>query len=294
MISISIPSPSWEGWQLGPLEVRAYAICIITGIFVAVWLANKRWLARGGKAEQVADLALWVVPFGIIGARIYHVVTDWNTYFGPNAKPWEFLAIWHGGLGIIGGVIGGVIGGLIGLKWIKVKALPMLDVVAPGVLIAQGIGRWGNYFNKELFGKPTELPWALEIPPQGSEGQSLRPAGYEKFSTFHPAFLYECVWNLAGAGLLLWLDRKYKIGNGRLFALYVMVYSVGRFIIEQIRIDSVQFDYLGGFRFNAWAAIVLFTAALGYFIFSLRKHPGKESEVLVAEPAESNDLAKTA
>jgi prolipoprotein diacylglyceryl transferase len=274
----SIPSPDQGVWYLGPFPLRAYALAIILGVVVAVWLGDKRWVARGGKPGQVADIAIWAVPFGLVGGRIYHVLTDYELYFGEGRSPVTALYVWQGGLGIWGAIGFGALGAWIGARQAGVKFLPLIDALAPGVAIAQAIGRWGNWFNQELFGRPTTLPWALEIDP------AHRPEGYAEVETFHPTFLYEFVWNLGVAGLVIWADRRFRLGYGRAFALYVMGYTAGRAWIEALRIDTVQMSDVLGLRLNVWTSIVLFLAAAAYFVWSARRHPGREENVLRDEP----------
>ena len=272
MIQLSIPSPSTGVIYLGPLPLRAYSLFIILGIFVAIWLGNKRWIAKGGKPGQVSDVALFAVPFGIIGGRIYHVATDWEKYFGSGQNWIDALKIWNGGLGIWGAILFGGVGAWIGCKYYKIYLPPFADAIAPGIIFAQAIGRLGNYFNQELFGKPTDLAWGLEI------AEKFRPQGFESFSTFHPTFLYEIIWNvLIGFGLI-YLDRKYKIGHGRLFALYVSLYSLGRLFIENLRIDEARL--ILGFRFNVFTSLVVIVGGLIYFVISNRSKPGIDEELL--------------
>ncbi len=283
MILASIPSPSQGVWHLGPLPIRAYALCIIAGVVVAIWLGEKRWVARGGRPGQVGDIAIWAVPFGLVGGRLYHVITDWRLYFGEGREPITALDVWQGGLGIWGAISLGALGAYIGARRHNAKFPPLADALAPGIAIAQAIGRWGNWFNQELYGRPTTLPWGLEI------DQAHREEGYEDPDLlFHPAFLYEFVWNLGVAGLVIWADRRFRLGHGRAFALYVMGYTAGRGWIEYLRIDQVQGNDVFGLRLNVWTSFVLFLLALGYFLWSRRKHPGREDEVLRRlEPVEA-------
>ena len=267
MILASIPSPSQGVWHLGPLPIRAYALGIILGVVVAIWLGERRWVARGGRAGTVSDVAVWAIPFGLVGARLYHVATNPELYFAAGQRPIEALYIWNGGLGIWGSVALGAVGAYIGCRRAGADFRSFADALAPGVLIAQGIGRWGNWFNQELFGRPTDLPWGLEI------ASANRPIGYQQFETFHPTFLYESVWNIAAALIILWLDRRFKIGYGRIFALYVAFYTAGRAWIENLRIDDAH--VFGPFRLNVWTALILFALAVAYFIWSSRKSPGR-------------------
>jgi prolipoprotein diacylglyceryl transferase len=214
----SIPSPDNGVWQLGPLPIRAYALIIIAGIVVGAVIGQRRWEARGGKEGQIYDAAIWAVPFGIVGARLYHIATDWSTYFGPDGLGLvAALKIWQGGLGIWGAVAGGALGAWIACRRMGILLPPVADAVAPGIAVAQAIGRWGNWFNQELFGRPTDVPWAVAIDPVH------RPAGYEAYATFHPTFLYESLWCLLVAGIVVWADRRFSLGHGRVFALYVFL-----------------------------------------------------------------------
>ncbi|HEY0903314.1 MAG TPA: prolipoprotein diacylglyceryl transferase [Marmoricola sp.] len=288
----SIPSPDQGVWHLGDVPIRAYALAIIVGVLAAVWLGERRWEARGGRRGQVGDIALWAVPAGVIGARAYHVATDHELYFGAGRDPLGALEIWQGGLGIWGAIAGGALGAMIACRRYGIRMLPLMDALAPGLLLAQAIGRWGNYFNQELFGRPTDLPWGLEIDP------AQRPPGYADSATFHPTFLYECLWNLGAMGLVIWLDRRLRLGFGRAFALYVMAYCAGRGWIEALRIDTVQYDGVLGLRLNVWTSIVLFVAALAYFVVAGRRHrrphsreesvflPGREPGEPAGHPAE--------
>lgn len=276
--ALSIPSPSQGTWEIGPLPLRGYALCIIAGIVAAIWIGERRWVARGGTAGEVSDLAVWGVPFGLVGGRLYHVATDWQLYFGEDRNPVTALYVWRGGLGVWGAIAMGALGVLIGARLRGIKLLPVLDAIAPGVLIAQGLGRWGNWFNQELFGRPTDLPWALEIDPVH------RPSGYLDSETFHPTFLYEFGWCVAAFALVVWADRRFQLGHGRVAALYVMTYTLGRFWIEGLRIDDVQLSDVLGLRFNEWTSILLFVLAAAYFAWSRRRHPGREETVYHRAP----------
>ncbi len=290
LTALTIPSPGDGVWELGPVPIRGYALCIILGIVAAVWIGEKRWVARGGRPGDVQDLAVWAVPFGIIGSRLYHVITDYNLYFGDGNNPVTALYVWRGGLGIWGGVALGAVGVVIGARQKGIKLLPVLDAMAPGVLIAQALGRWGNWFNQELYGKPTDLPWGLEI------DEAHRPADYITKETFHPTFLYECIWNVGAFGLVIWADRRFKLGFGRVVALYVMAYTAGRGWIEYLRIDPVQLDDVAGLRLNVWVSIVLFVLAAAFFVWQGRRHPGREETVYVEgrEPPSATDEADVA
>ncbi|MCW2812996.1 MAG: prolipoprotein diacylglyceryl transferase [Nocardioides sp.] len=265
---LSIPSPSQGVWHLGPLPIRAYALAIILGVVAAVWTGERRWVARGGTEGQIGDIALWAVPAGLVGARAYHVATDHDLYFGKGGDPVGALEIWHGGLGIWGAIAGGLLGAWFYCRRHGILVRPLADALAPSLLLAQVIGRFGNYFNQELYGKPTKLPWGLEIDaahwPQGM----TFPTG----TVFHPTFLYEALWNLVGIALLLWLDRRYKLGYGRVFALYVMIYTAGRGWIETLRIDTIELNNVLGLRWGVWMSIVLFVGAAAYFLVATRRH----------------------
>ena len=281
-----LPSPSEGVWHLGPIPIRAYALCIILGVVAAVWIGERRWVARGGVRGQMADLALWAVPFGLVGARLYHVITDHELYFGKGRHVLDALEIWNGGLGIWGAIAGGALGAAIGCRRAGIRMTVVADALAPALLVAQGIGRWGNYFNQELFGKPTTLPWGLKISPEhwpppydgGTLPSTAHGSGADQYATFHPTFLYESIWNLAFAGVVIWLDRKLKLGFGRCFALYVMCYTAGRFWIEYLRIDDAADNarFLG-LRFNDWTSIVCFVVATVFFVILGRRHRRPES-----------------
>jgi prolipoprotein diacylglyceryl transferase len=268
-----IPSPSQGVWHLGPLPIRGYALCIILGVVVAIWMGERRWPARGGVRGQVSDIAIWAVPFGLVGGRLYHVITDPARYFGTNGDPVAVLYVWQGGLGIWGAIALGGVGAWIACRRYGILFPPLADALAPGIVVAQAIGRWGNWFNQELFGKPTTLPWALKIEPD------KRPPGYGAYETFHPTFLYEFGWDLGTAALVLWADRRFHLGHGRAFALYVMAYTAGRGWIEALRIDTVEANDVFGLRLNVWTSIVVFLCATVYFVVAGRRHPGREETV---------------
>ena len=268
---LSIPSPSRAVWEIGGFPLRAYALCIIVGILVGTMIARRRWRARGGTTDSLEAVVVVAVPLGILGARLYHVATDYHLYFGPGRNPVDALKIWQGGLGVWGAIALGALGGWLVGRRRQIRFPALLDAAAPGILVAQAIGRLGNWFNQELFGRPTTLPWGLEIEPR------YRPAGFVQFSTFHPTFLYEALWCLAAAALLVWLDRRFRLGHGKVFALYVMLYTAGRFWIEALRIDTVA--EIGGFRLNNYTSLILFLAALAWLIWLIRNRPGREAVV---------------
>jgi prolipoprotein diacylglyceryl transferase len=253
----SFPSPEQSVWHLGPVPIRAYALCIIAGIVAAIWMGERRWVARGGRRGTVSDVAVWAVLFGLAGGRIYHVITDNELYFRDGRDPWRAFAVWEGGLGIWGAIAFGGVGAWIGCRRAGIKLPPYADAVAPGIAVAQAIGRLGNYFNQELFGRPTDLPWAVEIDPD-------QPNTVAGATTYHPTFLYELLWCLALAAALIWVDRRFKLGHGRVFALYVMGYTAGRVWIEMLRIDTA--NEVLGLRLNVWTSIVVFAGGLAYFL----------------------------
>ncbi|MFI5593978.1 prolipoprotein diacylglyceryl transferase [Amycolatopsis sp. NPDC051758] len=254
MVLASLPSPSQGVWHLGPLPIRAYALCIIAGILVALWLTQRRWKACGGDADDVVEVAMWAVPFGVVGGRIYHLITDPELYFAPGRDPVKALFIWDGGLGIWGAVALGALGAWIGCRRRGISLARFADALAPGLVLAQAIGRWGNYFNQELYGSPTTLPWALQIDP------AHRPPDTPDIGLYHPTFLYECLWNIGVALLLLWADKRFTLRTGKLFALYVASYTVGRAWVEALRVDHA--NHFLGLRLNDWTSLLVFVAAL--------------------------------
>ena len=261
----SIPSPSRGVWHLGPLPIRAYALAIILGVVACVWIGDRRWAARGGLPGTVSEIAIWAVPFGLAGGRIYHVITDPELYFAHDSwHPWRAFAIWQGGLGIWGAISLGAVGAWIACRRRGVPLPAMADVTAPGIVIAQAIGRWGNYFNQELFGGPTHLPWALRITDPSEVGATP--------GLYHPTFLYESFWDLGVAGLLLWAEKRWRLGYGRVFALYVAAYTAGRSWIEALRVDHV--NHVLGLRLNDWVSIGVFVCAVAYLV--LRRGSGRE------------------
>jgi prolipoprotein diacylglyceryl transferase len=283
----SIPSPDHGVWYLGPVPLRGYAISIVLGILAAIWIGERRWVARGGRPNEVADVALWAVPFGVVGARLYHVLSDHDLYFGPGRHPIEALYVWRGGLSVWGAVAMGALGAAIAARRMGIRLVPLLDALAPGVLVAQALGRWGNWFNQELFGRPTDLPWGLEI------DRPNRPPGYEQYPTFHPTFLYEFLWCLAAFAVVTWADRRFRLGHGRVLALYVMAYTLGRGWIEMLRIDTVELNNVLGLRLNVWTSIVLLVLASAYFAWATRARPGREAEVY-RHPRETTGAAAPA
>ena len=271
-----IPSPSVSSFSVGPLTIHFYALCIITGIAAAIWIGRKRYANLGGNPDDVSEVAIWAVPFGIIGGRIYHVVTSPSQYFGSNGNPIDALRIWEGGLGIWGAISLGAVGAYLYFKTHKTSLnfRQLLDSLAPGVIVAQAIGRIGNYFNQEVFGKPTELPWGLEI------DSVNRPNGFESYSTFHPTFLYELLWCLVVAVLLIKLPGVLKLitsKQGDVFALYILGYTAGRVWIETLRIDEA--NLILGLRLNIWVSLIVLITASAYLIASKRRGNTKENHI---------------
>lgn len=280
-----IPSPSQGVWHLGPFPLRAYALAILTGILVASIISIRRYRARGGPDGALADTLIVAVPMGIIGARIYHVLTSPDAYFGPDGNLLHALYIWRGGLGIMGAVALGAVGAWLVLRRKGLRLAPMADAIAPALLVAQAIGRLGNYFNQELFGGPTDLPWGLQIDPQ-----ILIAHGFPPDTLVHPTFAYELIWNLTMAATLIWLDRRLRLGHGRVFALYVLFYGVGRIWVEMLRVDESQ--VILGQRLNVWSALLLALGGLVAFVLISRRHPGREESVwLPGHEPETDDTA---
>ncbi|MDX3074302.1 prolipoprotein diacylglyceryl transferase [Streptomyces sp. MI02-7b] len=281
-----IPSPSRGVLHLGPVPLRGYAFCIIIGVFVAVWLGGRRWAARGGQKTTIADIAVWAVPFGLVGGRLYHVITSYELYFGEGKHWVNAFKIWEGGLGIWGAIALGALGAWIGCRRRGISLPAYADAVAPGIALAQAIGRWGNWFNQELYGRPTDLPWALKI------DAAHRPANTLDAATYHPTFLYESLWCIGVALLVIWADRRFKLGHGRAFALYVATYTVGRFWIEYLRVDDAH--HILGLRLNDWTSIIVFAGAVAYMIVSARLRPGREESVEPVPVAAAEGDAGTA
>lgn len=277
----AIPSPTQGVWHIGPIPLRAYAICIIAGILVAVWLTERRWVRRGGKPGAVAEIATWAVPFGIVGGRLYHVATSWQPYFGPGGDPVRALYIWEGGMGVWGAIALGAAGALIGARRAGIRLPPMADAAAPGIALAQGIGRLGNWFNNEVYGGPTDLPWALRIY-EWDQGLGRAVLGSDGapvvLGTFHPAFLYELLWDFGVAAVVIWADRRFRLGHGRAFGLYVALYTAGRLWIEALRVDEA--NHILGLRLNIWTSLIVGLTAVVLVVISARRRPGREESML--------------
>ncbi|GAA1124381.1 prolipoprotein diacylglyceryl transferase [Microbacterium natoriense] len=273
----SIPSPPISYIDIWPgIRIHFYALCIIAGIVAAVFLTNHRLTRRGAEPWVVIDISILAVPLAIIGARIFHVLTHPNFYFGEGKNTWNpfepgsVWAIWEGGIAIFGALIGGAVGAYLGCKWTGVRFWTFADALAPGLLLAQAMGRFGNWFNHELFGLPTDLPWGLEI----ESTNSAFPPGLAEGTLFHPTFLYEVIWNGLGVIVLLWLSRKAtSLQWGRLFAIYLIWYSAGRVVWESIRIDPSEI--ILGLRSNVWAAIIGIVVGLAILVVQ-RRHLGLE------------------
>jgi prolipoprotein diacylglyceryl transferase len=252
-----IPSPHSGTIDLGPLTIHMYGLMLLLAIAACIWLTGVRWVRRGGDWDLVLKVAVWGVAAGIVGARAYHDITSWGEVPSPKWK--GIFAVWEGGLGVWGGILLGCLVGAVVVRREGHRARDMMDAIAPGLLLAHGIGRWGNWWNQELYGKPTDLSWGLKIDPEH------RVAGYEGDATFHPTFLYEFVYDLIGVGLLLLLDRRFRFRPPALFALYVSYYTLGRFFEELIRIDPAH--HFLGLRLNAWVSIVVFVLSTAFFVW---------------------------
>ena len=297
------PSPPQGVWHLGPIPLRAYALFIIIGIIAALLIGDRRWAARGGERGVIYDIALWAVPFGLIGGRLYHLATDWRTYFGEGgAGPIAALRIWDGGLGIWGAVALGGVGAWIACRRRDIPLPAFGDAIAPGIVLAQAIGRIGNYFNQELFGRETTMPWGLEIFYRRDPAGFVDVHSLDGVSTgqlamvVQPTFLYELLWNLLVFAILIYLDRRFTIGHGRLFAAYIALYCVGRFCIELLRDDTAT--HVAGIRINSFTSMFVFIGAVVYLILAPkgREDPatlsGSAAELL--EPDEIDDATDEA
>ncbi|HET7477432.1 MAG TPA: prolipoprotein diacylglyceryl transferase [Dermatophilaceae bacterium] len=282
----SIPSPEQGVWTVLGFPVRAYALCILAGIVVAVWWTNRRLLDRGALPGQALDISAWAVPFGIVGGRLYHVITSPQAYFGEGGTWWHAFFIWQGGLGIWGAVALGALGAWIGCRRAGVPFLDFADAAAPGLAVAQALGRWGNWFNNELYGSPTDLPWGLTIHAwdQGT-GRALRDAAGNAvvLGTFQPTFLYESLWCLLVAGLVLLAERRRRLAAGQAFFLYVMLYTVGRLVVEAMRTDEA--NRILGLRLNIWTSVLVFLLGLVLYLRARRTRPQGEPD----EPSPTTD-----
>ncbi len=273
MHHLSIPSPPSNSFTVFGFDIHYYALFILAGIVAALLIGVRRMKLRGGEGGLILDIAIWAVPFGIIGGRIFHVLTHTGDYFGEGKQLIKVLYVWEGGLAIFGAIIFGLIGAAIGARFAGVRLTSFLDIIVPGVILAQGIGRWGNYFNQELFGLPTTLPWGLQI----DSSNIAIPQGMPIGTVYLPTFAYEFIWDIVGFALLIWLDRKFELRWGKLFALYLVFYSIGRFWIEGLRMDPS--DYYFGLRTNQWSAVFAGLIGLGVFLYQRRNHTGTEESV---------------
>jgi len=269
-LPLSIPSPEWSFFDLGPFRIHAYAICILIGIFLATAVTSRRLTKRGGEPGVVLDIILWAVPLGIVGARIFHVLTHPNDYFYDGANLWDVFAVWKGGIAIFGALLGGAVGAYIGTRRAGIRFWSFADALAPGMLLAQAMGRLGNWFNHELFGLPTTLPWGLEI----ETSNAAYPVGLPVGTLFHPTFLYEIVWNLIGVAVILILERKFRLRWGAAFGVYLIWYGVGRSVFESIRVDPSEIFF--GLRTNVWAALFAIVIGLVIILVQRRRHTGIE------------------
>jgi prolipoprotein diacylglyceryl transferase len=290
-VTTAIPSPTIGVFHLGPLPIRAYALCILVGIVVAVWLAQRRLEDRGGQPGQALDVAIYGVPLGILGGRIYHVISSPQAYFGEGGHPIRTLYIWQGGLGIWGAVSLGAFGAWLGCRRTGVSFLDFADAAVPGVAVAQAIGRWGNWFNNELYGARTDLPWGLTIHQwDQSAGRAVTDASGHPvvLGTFHPTFLYESVWCLLLALALVLLDRRMSFAPGQVLALYLSGYCLGRVVVEFMRTDEA--NHLLGLRVNVWTSIVVFLGGVVLFRWAGRAHPREGPAGVPQAPTTSQDV----
>jgi len=281
LVLAAIPSPSFN--TLGPFNI--YGMLIAIGAFSAVWLGQKRWAERGNDPEDIATIAMFAIPAGVVGARLYHVLTDWPSRFSGEPLV-NIFKIWEGGLGIPGGMAAGILTGIVVARSRGIEVKAVLDAVVPGLPLAQAIGRWGNWFNQEVFGRPTDLPWGLEIDANHRGSIPEEFASVEQFPTFHPTFLYEGIWNLALVGVILWVDRKGWLPRGRLIAVYLTGYGIGRLWIEAVRIDAAT--EIAGLRVNIWMSIALIIGGLIVFAW-----PKNKSVAEVSEHGDSESQADT-
>lgn len=280
-----IPSPGFSKFQIGPVTIRMYAVCILIGVCCAVWILTRRWKRAGGTFDQVLDLTLVTVPCGLVGARLYHCLSTPAMYFPPTGNPTSILKVWEGGMAIFGGIIGGTLAAFL---WCRHKRYPfalLLDCLAPGLLVAQAIGRLGNWFNQELYGKPTTLSWGLKLNEKsdaiGHSEICYQGTACPSGTLFHPTFLYEMIWNLIGAVLIVWIGNIYakRLLAGQLAALYMVWYGCGRSWIEEIRINYST--VILGLRTNTWTAILV--ALCGVALFLVLKRYGKTYDELTAK-----------
>ena len=274
----SIPSPHHGTISIGRLTIHLYGLTLLVAIAACIWISGRRWVARGGDWDLIYRCALWGVAAGIVGARLYHLATSWNEVPDPKWK--GAFEIWHGGLGVWGGVAAGVVVGSVVARRAGANVLLLMDCVAPGLLVAQAIGRLGNWWNQELYGKPTDLPWGLEI-----DSSHRVPPYFDPATTFHPTFLYELLWNLFVAALIIWIGRRFTIRAPGLFALYVTFYCFGRFWIELLRIDTAH--HIAGLRINDWVSATGVLLGLVWFRLSQRPRPSGPRRAVRPVPTRS-------
>lgn len=287
----TLPSPTRAALEIGPLTIHAYALCILAGIAIAIWITDRRLQRRGGEPGQALDVAMWAVPFGIVGGRIYHVITTPQPYFGAEGNPVDALKIWEGGLGIWGAVALGAVGAWLGLRSTGIRFLDFADAAAPGVLVAQAIGRWGNWFNNEIYGERTTLPWGLEIHRwDPAAGRAAVDAAGEPIvlGTFHPTFLYESLFLLALAVLVLVLDHRFRLAPGQVLGLYLLGYPLGRVVIETMRTDEA--NLILGLRVNIWTCLLVFL--LGVVVYIATGRRGRSRDVGEISPSEKETLSR--
>lgn len=276
LLPTALPSPEQAVWYLGPLPIRAYALCILLGIVAAIWITARRLQARGGTGEEIYDIAPWAIAFGIVGGRLYHVISSPRPYFGEGGNLLDAVKIWEGGLGIWGAVALGAVGAWIGCRRHGHSFADLADALAPGLLVAQALGRWGNWFNNELYGGPSDAPWALTIHEwDAATGSAVRDSSGDAvvLGTFQPTFLYESLWVLLVAVAILLLDRRVRFARGQVFGLYLMGYTMGRVVIEVMRTDPAEIVF--GQRVNVWVSLLVFAGgALLYVVRGRRAdHP---------------------
>ena len=256
----SIPSPEDGTIDIGPIPIHVYGLLLAIGVLTASWMTERRWVRWGRSAKEWSEIVVWIVVGGVVGARLYHVATDYEKFQGDWLRVFQ---IWKGGLSIWGVVAGGLLAVLLVCRARKIDTFLLTDAIVPGLLVAQAIGRWGNWFNQELFGEPSTLPWALEI------DRAHRPAGFEEFATFHPTFLYESLLCLGLVALLLWVERRWRLRTGQLSALYLATYCFGRFWLENLRIDDAKM--VAGLRINAWVSLAVLACGLGWVVIAGRR-----------------------
>lgn len=287
LFSIPSPDPVWSQFSLGPLTIHTYALCLLAGMIAALVMTQRRLGRRGAHTGVVLDIVVWAVPLGLVGARFYHVFTHIGDYFYPGANVWNILAIWDGGNALYGSLLGGAVGAYIGCRLAGIRFWSFADALAPAMLVAQAIGRLGNYFNHELFGLPTTLPWGLEIQPTDAMFPDDLPAD----TLFHPLFLYEMIWNLIGVGIIILIERRFRLQWGRVFGLYLIWYGLGRSWLEAIRIDPTS-DVLLGIPANIWASFAAIALGIALVLILGRRHPEPEPSVYL--PGREPEVEKNA